>query len=568
MVLFYDDITSPPAPVSKKHKYIRRAIKLVVGIMVLGALSLWVLSTLGGSGNALRLGIQDYLTDTSGYLAEMDTLHDMSFFPTSRLSFQGLAFYQPIKKDEPTPQKKDSFPPQQSMSDFFAAGDMVASVGRVNIAMKFWDMFLSRRRFVDFEVLNLNMDAGFWLPAALTFSSFKVVPDLQNPAIVGVGTYGPHKLETRMGVTQKADDLGKIFYTIATQTPITITLGTLSLDGVLESAGRRGEIFKIKKFNVGQIEVTGTIVLKKSGTKTMLKADLKLGHSHMLADILLAPTDTTGSITMPVLDMNDIGNIQTAYKQVRDVLGLNVAAERVVFGNRDMTIDLSVKKLMRGENEWGMATADMLVKPYSLTIANITGLVNGGALKGDFTIDATGKEPILKTQIHLRGWDYARMQTQVTAQADTHLTLNATGKTFAELDKNLMGEIVTMAGPGELTRDSVLYGGSGLLNTMLPDISGGDKMMVNCMVADFDVKGRHADAKSLFMDLSDLTVVGTGSINLSTFMMDLEFKPQPGVAVNVTGPITAPKINPDRFSGGNKASGLLPDACQGILKKL
>ena len=563
MVLFYDDVkVTKPAG---KHKYIRRAFKVVIGLGVLLCLSLWVLSALGGNSNALRLGIQDYLTDTSGYLAEMEKLNEMSFFPVSRISFQNLAFFKPVKKEEPTPKEEENaFPPQKTMSDFFSPGDMVASIGRIHVSMNFWDMFLGRRRFVELEVMGVDINAHVWLPETLKLESLKVVPG-EESAIVGVGSYGKHKLETRMAVVPVNTTPGKVSYEIAPHTPINIKLGSLVLEGAIKSAGRKGETLDIKNLAIGKTIVTGSVTMKKNSKKTTLKADLKLGNSQLVADITMTPTETTGIITMATLDINDIASIQKAYDEILTVLGLGRADERVTFGQRNMTIDLVIQKLMRGESEWGMASADMVIKPYNLNISNISGLINGGALKGDFAIDATGKEATLNTKMHLRGWDYARLQTEVTGQADTHLTLTALGSTFDDLKKNLKGDIVTIAGEGELTGDSVLYWGSGLVNTMLPEISGNDRLKMNCMVADFEVKGHNAKARTLFMDLKDLTVVGTGSVNLRDMMLDLEFKPEPkemsildgGVAVNVTGPVTAPKIKPDRFSLGGKIGGLL-----------
>lgn len=562
MVLFFDDQVTPK-PQTRARKYIRRTIKTILVLLLLLGCSLWVLSSLGGNSNALRLGVQDYLTDTTGYLADMQTMHDMKFFPIAHISFENLTFHQPVKKestasDEAEPAKQ--YPPQKTMSDFFDQGAIVARVDSMIVSMNFWDMFFERRRFRALDIKGVKVDDDIWLPEPLTVESIIAAPAAESGAITAIGTYGTHKFDAQFGVSQSKDSNGITFFEIQPETPVTASLGPLALEGLMHPALRGFSMLDIKTFTVGKTEFTGSLSFKGRAKKRSINADLKTGQTHLVADLTITPLAVTGIITIPALDIRDLAAISAAYTEIKKTLGLISQEDRISFGDRTMDIDLVIEDFVHDKGEGGKAKADIEVKPYVLNVSNITGLLMGGALSGDMIIDATGAKPFLKTQVHLRGWDYASLQSEVTGQADTHLVLTSEATNFADLEKNLKGEITTIAGKGELTRDTMLYWGGGLLNTMMPSLSSSDRLKMNCMVADFVVSGTRANAKTLFMDLSDLTVVGEGSINLSKMTLDLELTPHPkevsvldgGITVDVTGPVSAPRIEPDGLSVGKK----------------
>ena len=576
MVLFYD--TEPKPKPTGKRKYFYRLLKVMAAFAILTWVSLWVLSTIGGNGNALRLGIQDYLSESTGYLAQISTLEKMSFFPVTHIAFQGATFHKPVEKAEKPPEevKKEnerqriedpSYPHQKGMADFFDAGDMVASVGSGVVSVDFWDMFFSRRRFHQFEVTDVEIEPGVWLPAALNLSAVKVVPDTDSPSLIAEGKYGAHKLDIKLKLAQVKDKRSRITYELPDETPIKIVLGPMTIDGTLHSASGQGVQLDVSNLVMNKVSLSGQIGMQGKGAgKRAIESELKVGNTHLNANLMVTPMEVTGLITASALDLQDIKTIKKAYYDIRDLLGLDSTDDRVSFSDIPLNVDMVIEKLVRDQQEWGNAKATIMAKPYMLEIKDVIGLINGGALKGDFIIDATSpeKEPSLKSEIHLRGWDYARLQNEVTGQADSHLTLSAQGQTFEALEKNLKGELVTIGGAGELTRNSVLYWGSGLLNTMLPDLSGNESLHMNCLVADFDIKGYTARTQTLFMDLKDLTIVGEGQIDLDDLTIDMDLKPNPkeisildgGVTVNVSGPLARPEIESEAFSVAKKLGGL------------
>lgn len=575
MVLFYDtEVKKPP---SRRRKYIVRSIKITLALAVLGWLSLWVLMSLTGNSEALKMGVQDYLNETTGYITNIHSLEKMSFYPHTHISFRDMTFHKPMQKPEPSAEqlakeKADlrdpdkGMPPQKVMADFFDAGDEVGHVGQGVITMRFWDMLMTNRRFYELDIKDMQINKEAWLPEKLHLTSLSVKPDADFPALSAQGTYGTHKLDLQVKLGQKKEKNGRILYEFPNQTVIKMALGPLTLDGILNLGTTEGMRLDINSLEVNKTKLSGYVGLRTRTNNREVSLNIKTENSDIVMDLDVTPTAVTGTATAAALDLTDVQKIRKAVRDIREILGVSPADDNVSFHSKPANINIDIKKLLHKSHEWGHVKANLEMQPYRLDINDVLGLVNGGALSGKVVIDASvkDKEPHLALDLQLRGWDYARLQNQVTGQADTHAKLTSTGKTFAALEKNLKGEIVTIGGAGELTRDSVLYWGNGLLTAMLPDLSGGDRLSMNCMVADFDVTGYNAKSQTLFMDLKDLTVVGEGTVDMDDLTLDLTLKPNPkeisildgGVAVSVTGPLAKPDIEPEAFSVAKKLGGL------------
>lgn len=565
MVLFYDNEVKK-APPTGWRKYVRRFFKAAFVLTLLLFAALWALSAVGGNSKALRLGIQDYLTDTTGYLAQMDRLESMKFFPVTHIQFGNLTLHEPVRKDMTDPERdaedqrrRDAgeMPQPKGISDFYDPGAVVASVGAADLRMNFWDIFLSRRRFYVLDVRDIKIGEGIWLPRAVHVKSLKAGPDDGTLAITAQGDYGPHEFAIRVGTVQKVPGL----YEIPDRAPFRLRAGPLSMEGTLDSAPGRAARAEIDAMEIGGHHFTGNLTMEERRKRTHVTFELKTGNSHIKAALDVRNRDITGTITAVTLDIDDIATIHQAYDGIMTLWGA-MRDDRVVFGRHNMDVKLVVEKLTNGTGGWGEVKADMKLQPYRLQLENIRGLVNGGALKGGFSIDATGAgDAQLKADMQLRGWDYARDSAAVTAQADAYLTLTGAGKTFAALERNLKGALVVIGGEGNLTRDTALYGGGTMMKAMLPEREGGEPLEMNCMMADFDIDGTTARARTLFMDMSGLTIAGTGTLDILARTLDLKLTPDsatPGRrAVRVKGHMEAPEITAEG-AARDKKTGVMP----------
>ena len=536
MVLFYDDDRyAPKAPLTGWRKYLRRLIKVVVIFAVLLAVTMWVLSTAGGNSKALKLGIQDYLTDATGYLADLRTLDSMEFFPVTHIEFADLTLHRPLMKaktagqvaDEEERRRQNNEVPQlKGISDYYDPGETVARIGSANVRMNFWDMFFSRRRFYALDIKDVMIEDGIWLPRRLHLQTLKVDQDNDFPAIVAQGRYGDHELVIRVRTKKAARGV----YEIPDVTQFHLQIGSLQAEGVIDTGGNKSRI-EFSDLRVGEHVFTGHVTMKDGFSGLGVTAVLEAGHSALTAELVFANAGVDGTVTATTLDLHDVKDMWAAYGELRALWGAPVN-DRVSFGTIKADIRLNAEKLVRGEAQtpWGHAKADLVVQPYLWQLNNINGLVDGGALKGDFSIDATGTgDAQLKADMNLRGWDYARGdqggKADVTGQADIYLRLQGAGKNFAALAQDIKGEMAVVGAAGALTQDTALYGGDKIISAMLPGLARDQALHVNCLLADFDVSGMKATAQSLLMDLPDLMVTGVGTIQLDDLSLDMKLKP-------------------------------------------
>lgn len=573
MVLFYDDDQhikkTPPAG---WRKYLRRLIKVIVIFALLLTITMWVLSTAGGNSKALRLGIQDYLTDATGYLAQLNRLESMEFFPVTHIQFADLTLHRPVKKEQTPAQIADEeerrkqsgeIPQLKGVSDYYDAGETVASIASADIRMNFWDMFFSRRRFYVLDVRNFAVEEGVWLPRRVHLETLRVDQDADFPAIIAQGAYGTHKLDMRVRTRKSARGA----YEIPDVTQFQLQLGTLQAEGTVDSGGRTSRV-EFTSLRVGEQAFTGALTIKARRHGYDVALTLNTGNSALRADLEVGGDGVQGTITAAALDIADLENMRAAFEELQALWG-GVHNDRIAFGAHKMQVRLIVDKLIRGDAqaEWGSAKADMVVQPYLWQLNNIAGFIAGGALKGGVSIDATGTGAArLTADISLRGWDYARRgagkDTEVTGQADAYLRLNGEGKTFDALKESITGELVVIGGDGALTRNTALYETGDVLTAMLPGLASDTALKTGCLLADFEMKGLQATAQTVFIDLSGLVITGAGSFDIGQGTLDMKLTPKlkadgdlsRAVSVRLKGPSAAPEITtsasvPGRING-------------------
>lgn len=567
MVLFYEEKKKKER--TRRSRLIRLFFRIVIVLAIMTAISLTILSHLGGKSEALRLGVQDYLTESSGYIAEIGTLHDMAFFPTTRLSFDRLSFSRAVLKPQDAADGEDEgkdeiYPQIKTANDIYDAGQEVGRIGSGTIAMSFWDMFFSRRRFLELDVQNVHLDSGIWLPHAVDLDYLKVVQEGEDFFIRGSGTYGAEPLTVSYAIQAYKTRQGRIVFQLQDDSALSVSLGPLKIEGFLEGVGSRAVTMRLTKLEADKQEFSGHVTMERQLSGLSVVSEIKTGSSVAVADLVVADDTVNGALTFEKLDVTDYRNTVSSYQLVRRVLGLEQERKNIHFGTHKYDLDVRVKALSDADRSWGMLAGHLQIDPYLLKLSDISGELGGGTVQGSVLIDATGKEPFLKSAGKIADWDYARLQANATGQASTHWDIRSEGQSFDDLARNRKGEVVTIAGAGTFNQKNIMYWGTGLLTAMLPSLSSSDDMVMNCMVADFNIEGNKATTQTLFMDLKDLTVTGEGSVDIAKMALDLTLKPKPkeisildgGVAVKVTGDIASPRIAPDRFSIGKKLGGL------------
>jgi uncharacterized protein involved in outer membrane biogenesis len=152
---------------------------------------------------------------------------------------------------------------------------------------------------------------------------------------------------------------------------------------------------------------------------------------------------------------------------------------------------------------------------------------NNVAVSGSLKLDNLELNRVLKD---LRADD----AVDGTVGGDTEFS--SFGNSVASLMANLNGKTVLTVGRGQVKNDFVrVLGGdlsAGVFGLFGASKSGGDYTDVECAVCGLDIKGGLAKVTALVVDTPEMTVRGSGEVDLRTERLDLSLEPLPkgGVA--------------------------------------
>ncbi|MGB0720726.1 MAG: hypothetical protein ACPGRX_09640 [Bdellovibrionales bacterium] len=216
-------------------KWAGRLVKIAFFFFAFVAIMATVLVNMGGNSDTLKGAIEDYLAQTSGYTAKVETLNRMSFFPSIGFDFSNLEM---TKGDDENPK---------------------ITAGHVQIAIGFWDMVLSRRKIRKLDIQNVSIAPDVWGPNAITIAHIALDEDASGKTFLDVkGAIGPAPLTAKIDMQSEGDGSGRT-YGFGDESAFTGALGPLSASGTLRPRSLGG--FHIRDFilTMPQQALTGTL---------------------------------------------------------------------------------------------------------------------------------------------------------------------------------------------------------------------------------------------------------------------------------------------------------------------
>jgi hypothetical protein len=300
MVLFRDDelrmIAAERAAEPRWKKRLRLFIKITLVVSVLFGISLFLLSTQGGNSEPLKRGLEEYLQQTTGYKADIGHLNYMAFYPIVGIDFDDLAFYSVVKKEvtDEKGQKKQAL----------ARDRRVADVGHVTLAIRFWDLFLSRHSLVALKITGIDIAPGIVDKRAVSIGSLMLDPKGldDKPAVVIKGTYGKEAIAGAFEMRVK----GRA-YAMPDNAKFKMSAGPLEAAGTAAHRFGKGLVLNIDHVGAPSKLADGTLTLSLDGSTLNIDTELHVGDSVVKADVRhKAGHPLTGTIDVPILTAGDI----------------------------------------------------------------------------------------------------------------------------------------------------------------------------------------------------------------------------------------------------------------------
>ena len=309
------------------------------------------------------------------------------------------------------------------------------------------------------------------------------------------------------------------------------------VQGDLDGAMRAAEL----KLKLGGSELSGTGAVDLSGARPKVTAELEAARLDLVeawpavaregeAAGGAAPAPVPGERRVFSGEAFELGGLGVLDADV----GLRVA--RLVLqgpGGKPVEVEQVVLRLV-------LADRDLALRPFGFVLA-------GSHVAGDARVNGRVAPPAMVLDVAAQQADVGRLLAlagvalPVTAKGDLVLALRGAGASPRALAAALDGSASLVVGQGVLKGDFMEHLGLGAVRQAVPQLQRLAESKLNCAIARFDVAKGVATARLIAADAGDLSLVGSGTVNLGTEAIALDLAPRLKVAVGgISGGVSVP----------------------------
>jgi hypothetical protein len=546
-------------PESKRKSSFSWLLKLLFILCALFAIFITILISISGNSQALKQGLENYLSTTSGMKASIGELHKMTFFPHVVLDVSDISF---------APFDQTAFPVP------------VASIESLYISSSFWNIFFHTGKMTAFEMNELIATKDTILPRGLRIRKMELNPTGYNgaPAFVADGKYGQDKFSVVINMNGTKKLARGISYSLGKENNTEISIGDISSFGKAMVGSRGGVRYEIEEIKYKESKASGHVkyLVYNTGSKGV-EVLLESGNSQVEMDFDIGLEETSGKIFSKKLDLYDF-NDKGVLPLLQSIAALSKDTEvetkqEIKLLQKPTKIRFEIGKLLKQDQELGNISFTLNGEnKNNMKLESFSGKILQGKPKGKIELSLKDKIAHLKLDIVLDDFNFGLLkelfseseEKQQDSKADINIALKGTGVSYQELVASLAGDAVLIAEEGRFDTKGINIWGGGIVNAMLPDLSDADENEVNCLIADFNIEEGLATADPLFLDTKEVTVVGEGTVDLLDRSINLLLKPESkglsigdaAVPVRIKGDLFNPSIGPDGVGLGLKLGSL------------
>jgi len=522
------------------------------------------------------------LTDLKAHLTGKDAAADLAGSVDDLLKFKGI--------------KADLDLEVQSLADFSQiAGVALPALGPLSasaaVASK-GDTFELSRLKADLAGEKIRASVAASADDILKLVGINTELDVKVSSLADLGSLIDQELPASGPVSLAAEIVSKE----GLQAPAEISV-TLASDGVNANlSGGIADLLKARGIDlalvveadsmqqVGRLtggEFTGTEPLKltsrfSSGERTYQLADLQLNMGQLAVKGQAAfeqPADSAGrpriSGELHVGDL-DLGSDQGQTESPPAAPGVEEEAQPEKSEKKDKLfpatpLPLAPLKSMDADVKLTVAkltTRQLLLEDLHATLALNNGLlklapakarVGQGTFDGTLALDARSTPPQLTTDIEITDATFRKFGGKVHFLAN----LTGSGDSVAAIMAGLDGQLEVDVQDATLKKSLMTGFGAGLLDKLNPFSQSEETTELECAIVFFNIEDGMADAdKRIAMQMTDVTWLGSGEINLKTEEIDFGINPKTrkildisvgslAKLVHVGGTLAEPKVQLD-----------------------
>ena len=230
-----------------------------------------VLSNMGGDEPIYKNVIEEFIGRSLGGHAQVETLHDMRFFPKIIIDVENVTFK---RGSAPAVTPQDDVPAEPIVNPGL-------TIGRIQLSMGFFDIMFSTQKISVFNVQDVVSKAGVLSRKALSFERIGIVnPVEQTPYFIFNGQYDDNPMSLRGDMVASGGG-----YKFNPERQFEFTLSDLIMTGALSEFGSK--TLRISDLNVknpqdvmtGQLDFeleTASRTMNITGNLDIMSQDLLL----------------------------------------------------------------------------------------------------------------------------------------------------------------------------------------------------------------------------------------------------------------------------------------------------
>jgi hypothetical protein len=315
--------STEPHPEKEKH-WLGTLLKVVFFTGAALLLVFTVMANMGGSNDTLKGAVEQFLTDASGYQSTVTKLNRMNFFPTIGLNMEGIEMH-------------------RADGDY----DTAVTIGKVDIAMGFWDVTFNTGKIKKLTVENASVLPGVILSHPMHVEKISIEEDQGDLAFFeGRGVIGPHNFSFQADM-EASGISGARKYRFSDNHPFVLAADDINLEGRLLRGGNTIEINELILAAPQKI-LGGSLSFSVADERKLhITGSLEIdGGSNAELDLTTYRDETrrhlNGTIKCPVLQGADLmpgGKLPALYDKIETILGWPVKED----GTADLSaIDLDI----------------------------------------------------------------------------------------------------------------------------------------------------------------------------------------------------------------------------------
>ncbi|RKZ93815.1 MAG: hypothetical protein DRQ40_07150 [Gammaproteobacteria bacterium] len=259
--------------------------------------------------------------------------------------------------------------------------------------------------------------------------------------------------------------------------------------------------------------------------KTDLSGDLTINISSNLPAI-------TANLNSNVIDLIELGGGEdkTTKKDSKNRLFSSDPLPLASLKSVNANVTINAKQIKTSSLVLDKTKIVVALKNGNLSIRPLSTLLAGGSLNGNISLDTSGKTAILVTDIAIKKLEpsqFGDLKSRISGvTTDVSIKLKGTGNSVSQIMAGLNGKLLIKSSDGVVKGSGISAANTSLLAMLNPTIKSNTETQVECIVVNFDIKNGIATAdKGIALATDQMSVVGSGTIDLKTEKLNIHIKP-------------------------------------------